>query len=360
MSEIAILGMGLIGGSVGKRLTGSHSVTAYDRDPDATHRGLVLGAATRAAVSVAEAVGMADVVVVAVPVDAMPELFAEIEAHAPAGAVITDVGSTKGAVVKAGAALFGDRFVGGHPMAGSERHGVDAADDELFEDAWWILTPTQETSSAAYRTVAALAGDCGARPIAVAPDVHDALIARLSHVPQLAASAVVQMASGDVDNESLLGLAANGFRDVTRIAASDPDMWVAIVRSNREAILEALGQLENVLGDFRTTIERGDWPALHGALRRSRAARLELFAKPVYTGEPVGISLLIPDRPGVLAEVTMAAGELGANIEDLRILHSTEGGRGRLELVVAGRDRAGDLVDKLTELGYHVDVGVPE
>lgn len=360
MSEIAILGMGLIGGSIGKRLGGAHVVVGYDHDPHTALRAQALAACSRVAASVAEAVSTADLVVLAVPVDAMPPLFTEIEPHLAPGTTVTDVGSTKATVVERGLASFGDRFVGGHPMAGSETHGVEAADHQLFEDAWWILTPTKETASSAYQEVAAIAAQCGARPIALAPEVHDSLIARLSHVPQLAASAVVAMAASDVDNESLLGLAANGFRDVTRIAASDPNMWVAIVRSNRVAILEALGELEGTLGSLRKTIEAQDWPALHSALQRARAARLELFAKPVYTGEPVGISLLIPDRPGVLAEVTTAAGELGANIEDLRILHSTEGGRGRLELVVAGRTPAIDLVRTLTELGYHVDVGVPE
>lgn len=360
MSEVAILGLGLIGGSIGKRLCAAHAVVGYDHDPYTAQKAQALGACTRVAASVAEAVGSADLVVLAVPVDAMPQLFVEIEPHLAAGTTVTDVGSTKAAVVERGQSIFGDRFVGGHPMAGSETHGVEASDRQLFEDAWWILTPTEQTASSAYQKVAAVAAECGARPIALAPEIHDSLIARLSHVPQLAASAVVAMAASDVDNESLLGLAANGFRDVTRIAASDPNMWVAIVRSNRSAILEALGELEGALGSLRTTIEAQDWPALHAALHRARAARLELFAKPVYTGEPVGISLLIPDRPGVLAEVTTAAGELGANIEDLRILHSTEGGRGRLELVVAGRAPAAELVRTLTELGYHVDVGVPE
>ncbi len=359
MSEIAILGLGLIGGSLGKRLSVTHTVVGYDHDPDTASKAVATGVCSRVEATAARAAAVADVVVVAVPVDAMPKLFAEIAPHVRSGVTVTDVGSTKAAVVASGLARFGDRFVGGHPMAGSERHGVDAADDELFEDAWWILTPTQDTASGAYQQVAALAAECGARPIALAPEVHDSLIARLSHVPQLAASAVVEMAASDVDNEPLLGLAANGFRDVTRIAASDPSMWVAIVRSNREAILEALGELEGILEALRTTIEAQDWKALHSVLHRARAARLELFAKPVYTGEPVGISLLIPDRPGVLAEVTTAAGELGANIEDLRILHSTEGGRGRLELVVAGRAAATELVATLTDLGYHVDVGVP-
>jgi prephenate dehydrogenase len=269
--------------------------------------------------------------------------------------IVTDAGSAKVGVVEAGERCFGERFVGGHPMSGSERHGIDAADPRLFDDAWWILTPTPKTSSESYARVAGLATDLGARPVALDPEAHDALVARLSHLPQLAASALVEVAITAGDREALLGLAAGGFRDVTRIAASNPDLWVAILRSNREAVLESLEGLGERLGRVASMISGRHWDELRAWLDRSRRARLELFAKPDYGGDPVGLNLMVPDRPGVLAEVTTAAGELGANIEDLRIVHSTEGGRGRLELVVSGHDRAESLVGALMAMGYRVE-----
>jgi prephenate dehydrogenase len=144
---------------------------------------------------------------------------------------------------------------------------------------------------------------------------------------------------------------------VTRIAASDPDLWVAVLRSNRRAVLEALDGLGDRMAALRAMVGEGRWGELKVFLERARSARMGLFAKPDYGGEPVALKMLVPDRPGVLAEVTTAAGRLGANIEDLRIVHSTEGGRGRLELVVAGAEQAEVLGDALAALGYHVERG---
>ena len=275
-------------------------------------------------------------------------------------AVVTDVGSAKVAAVRAGEGAFGSSFVGGHPMAGSERHGMDAADPALFDDAWWILTPTEATSSGAFGTVRDLVRTLGARPVSLDPTTHDALIARLSHVPQLAASALVATAaSAAAGDDNLLGLAAGGFRDVTRIAASNPDLWVAILRSNREAVLEGLSGFKGGLAHLEELIGGEDWDGLRSYLSAARTARLELFARPDLAGEPVTLALPVQDRPGLLAEVTTAAGRIGANIEDLRIIHSTEGGQGRLEMVIAGQQPAQELADELTTLGYRVEVLPP-
>lgn len=359
--HVAILGTGLIGGSMGLALHRSRpelTIVGYDPAPGEADRAKARGAVTEAAGSSAEAVDGARIVVLAMPVDRIPGECAALEAAVAPGATVTDVGSAKIEVVAQGERSFGARFVGGHPMAGSERHGVEAADEALFEGAWWILTPTPATSSESYGAVLELVSAAGAKPIAVEPEVHDALVARLSHLPQLTASAIVEVAATAGERDTLLGLAGNGFRDVTRIAASNPSLWVAIIRSNREAVLEALDGLGQGLARVAAMVQDGNWDELGAWLDRSRNARLELFAKPEYTGEPVSLSMLIPDRPGVLAEVTTAAGELGANIEDLRIVHSTEGGRGRLELVVAGQERAELLSAVLQAIGYHVTTGL--
>jgi prephenate dehydrogenase len=359
--HIAILGTGLIGGSLGlalRRTDAAANVVGYDPSPGEAARAQARGAIGTAVATPEDAVAGAGVVVLAMPVDRIPEVCSALEGAIAPDAVVTDVGSAKVAVVRQGESSFGPRFVGGHPMAGSERHGIEAADEALFEGAWWILTPTAATASESYGSILELVGRAGAKPIAVDPDAHDALVARLSHLPQLTASAIVDQAVSAGDRETLLGLAGNGFRDVTRIAASNPDLWVAIIRSNRGAVLDALDGLGTRLGRVAEMVSEGRWDALGEWLDSSRRARLELFAKPSYGGEPVALSMLIPDRPGVLAEVTTAAGELGANIEDLRIVHSTEGGRGRLELVVAGREPAKLLAAVLQAIGYHVTTGL--
>jgi prephenate dehydrogenase len=356
--RVAVVGTGLIGGSIGLGLRGSFpraKVIGFDEDGAAARAALGRGALTAIARTAREAARDAEVVVLSPPVNRIEETCRGIASAVPEDAVVTDVGSAKADVVRSGEAAFGGRFVGGHPMSGSERYGIEAADARLFQDSWWILTPTPATASSAYSKVASLVRLLGAKPVAVEPRAHDALVARLSHLPQLTASALVEVAAAAGERDALLGLAGAGFRDVTRIAASRPDLWVAIIRANRAAVLEALDGLGERLAGVGKLIATDSWSELESFLGGARTARLELFAKPALGGEPVALSMMVPDRPGVLAEVTTAAGELGVNIEDLRIVHSTEGGRGRLELVIAGKERAEELVGVLTRLGYRVD-----
>ncbi len=360
---VAVIGNGLIGGSISLGLRASPSppsVIGFDTDSDVLQEGLRRGAFTSVAGSAATAVATADLIVVATPVDATAALCGEIADAAPPGAVVTDVGSAKEGVVRRCEDILGSRFVGGHPMAGSERHGISAAHAELFQDAWWILTPTPATSSRTYRIATNLATALGARPVALDPSDHDRLLARLSHLPQLAASALVTALLAAEDKESLLGLAAGGFRDVTRIASSEPGLWVTILRANREAALDALQDFGSTLGDVAAMLAEERWEDLAEFLGRARDARITLFAKPLATGVPVSLTMPVLDRPGVLAEVTTAAGAIGANIEDLQIVHSTEGGRGRLEVVVAGEGAAAELASALGKLGYRVEQGRPE
>ena len=359
MTKVAILGTGLIGGSLALALSEleDFDVVGYDPDPATRARAEERGAAGVIYDSPEAAVARADLVVLACPISATPDLLSSIAGHLEDGVVITDVGSAKAEIVELASEALGPAFLGGHPMAGSEQHGIEAADARLFKDAYWVLTPTTLTKADTYSAVADLVSAVGAKPVAVEAGAHDLLVARLSHVPQLAASAVVHMAAHAGDEEALLGLAAGGFRDVTRIAASDPDMWVAILRANRKAVQEALWRLGEGLSVLGRMLENEDWGQLREFMASARASRRELFAKPLHSGDPVKLSLLVPDRPGVLAEVTTAAGELGANIEDLDIFHSTEGGRGRLDLVVSGVGPASALAGRLESLGYHVDSG---
>lgn len=354
---VAVIGTGLMGGSVGlalRRALPDLEIRGYDVDPTCLSGALERGAISKPCRNAHEAASGARLVILAVPVDMTSSVMADMaEGVSPLG-VVTDLGSAKAQVVGQGLGHFGPRFVGGHPMAGSERHGIEAADPALFEGAWWILTPSPETSPEAYGSVTELAAAVGARAVALDPQVHDVLVARLSHLPQLVASALVDVAASSDNREALLGLAGGGFRDVTRIAASNPGMWVAIIQANAGAVLEAVEGLRRRLLSLEEDISGGRWDKLGTWLEAARTARLELFAKPDYGTEPIALSMVIPDRPGVLAEVTTAAGQLGANIEDLQIMHSTEGGTGRLELIVSGREPAELLVGELLQLGYRV------
>ncbi len=352
--RIAIAGTGLVGGSIGMALRGlGHDVVGYDRDPDRLARAHAVGAVCETAASIDDLARGVDVAFVALPVGAVADMVvALVERDVP---VVTDVGSVKESIVAEVARRGGAhaaRFVGGHPMAGSEQEGIDGARADLFVGAAWVLTPTAATGDAAYSALRGLLRELGAEVVTVTPEDHDVLVAFVSHVPQLAASILMDTATArEEQHRALLRLAAGGFRDMTRIAASHPSIWLDILTSNREAVLGALDAYLDGLRDARELVARGDREALAALLERARSARRNL---------PVGVSvgtdlfeLRIPvlDRPGAIAEVTTLAGRLGVNVADFEIAHSLEGGKGVLLLVVAASD-ADAYETGLHELGY--------
>lgn len=353
---VALIGTGLIGGSLGMALRRDGvAVCGYDRDPTRAARALELGAVDTIADRVTDAVAGAALAVVAVPVGQVGDVVLEVlEAGAP---LVTDVGSVKMPVVEmveqARPALAA-RFVGGHPMAGSEQEGLEGASPDLFVGATWVLTPTASTDPHAFAEVRAWVTSLGAEAIAVAPPLHDALVAVVSHVPQLAASTLMNVASaGNDEHAVLLRLAAGGFRDMTRIASSHPAIWPDICLANRDAIVAALDDYVGALGRVRAIVAGGEREQLLELLEHARAARRNL---PV--GIPVDATLFelripVPDREGVIAEVATLAAQFGVNISDLEIAHSLEGRQGVLVLVVA--ERGLDAFETaLVEHGYHV------
>ncbi|HEX9529755.1 MAG TPA: prephenate dehydrogenase/arogenate dehydrogenase family protein [Acidimicrobiales bacterium] len=351
-----IVGTGLIGGSIGMalRARGWH-VSGFDRDPDRAARAVALGALDE----VGPMAG-AEVVFVATPVGAITgAATAALAGAGPGGAgeagpVVTDVGSVKASVVDA---IGHPRFVGGHPMAGSEQEGVEGADAELFAGATWVLTPTAATDPGAYARVHAVVSSFGADVVAVAPERHDALVAMVSHVPHLTAAALMELAAADAEEHvALLRMAAGGFRDMTRVAAGHPGIWPDICAENAGAILATLDRLVGRLSAVREVVARADRGALLEMLESARTARRNLPARAALRAEElVEVRVPVPDREGVLAEVTTLAAELGVNIWDLEIAHSAEGDRGVLLMVVDAA--AADLVrGALLARGYRPSV----
>lgn len=352
--DVCIIGTGLIGGSLGLALRRrGHRVVAWDADPEQLARAVSAGVADRAAPDLPAAVAGCEVAVVAVPVAHVARLA--LEALAAGAVVVTDVGSVKAPILaELGAAGRGAaRFVGGHPMAGSEQDGLAGADADLFEGATWVLTPVPGTDPDAHTVVRALAVAVGAEVVEVDPAEHDALVAVVSHVPQLAATTLMDVAADAGQGSSLLlRLAAGGFRDMTRIAASHPAIWPDICAANRDAIVVALDRYVTALGEVRRMVEAGERPALLELLERARAARRALPTSAGVAGPLAEVRVPVADRPGVLAEVTTLAGSLGVNILDLEIVHSIEGDSGVLVLVVPAAASTA-LVDALADTGYH-------
>lgn len=359
--HVAVVGVGLIGGSLARALAvAGHEVVGYDADSERLAVAADAGLVSRAASSIAEAVADAQAAFVAVPVSSVPAAVAEaLDAGA---AAVTDVGSVKASVVRAVEELRPEaaaRFVGGHPMAGSEQEGLEGADPDLFRGATWVLTPTSTTDPQVFTDVRALLREVGAEVVAVEPEQHDALVAVVSHVPHLAAGTLMLLAAQDTSGGRsgeleglLLRLAAGGFRDMTRIAAGHPGIWPDICVENREAIVAALDQYLAALEDMRSAVVDGDRERLLLLLERARDARSNLPIAGATEGPFVELRVPVPDRPGVLAEVTTLAGQLGVNIVDLEIAHSAEGSGGVLVMVVP-QGGADALEDGLDRLGYH-------
>jgi prephenate dehydrogenase len=303
----------LIGGSVGLAARNAGwDVMGVDK-PEILKEAASLGAIDRPS-TLKEARG-ADVVVLAAPISKLADLVAELP---PTSALVSDVASTKMAVVRE-AEEQGLRFVGGHPMAGSQLSGVAHARADLFKGARYFLTPTDKTDPDAYREVAGFVRDLGAVPTAVDPEKHDLLMAALSHLPHLMAAALLKVAS-DISPEAL-SFAGPSFRDLTRVGASNPSLWSDILAENAPALGEALGAFAGAMAQLGSEIK--DREVIRRRFLDAREAYEALGGILVEkSGENVELAVPVENRPGVFAEVTTLMGSNNINILDLYVRHS--------------------------------------
>jgi prephenate dehydrogenase len=278
--KLALLGAGLLGGStVGawRRADPTiESVLGFDPDAAALREGVARGLLDQACGDLASAVQGADIVVLACPVGAMPALLRELARAAPAGAILTDVGSTKAGIVEAARQALGPtfpRFVPGHPIAGGERPGISSADASLFEGRRVVTTPVRETDGAALERVEALWRASGATVERLDPAEHDRIFAAVSHLPHVLAFALVHMLCDGPGGEGLLRYAGAGFADFTRIAASDPTMWRDIALANRGPLAANLREFRTALEALEAALEAGDGEAILRAFARASGAR---------------------------------------------------------------------------------------
>ncbi len=284
IKRLAIIGVGLIGGSLAralKRAGACAEVIGCGRDESLLRRAVELGVIDRYDTDPARAVAGADVVVLAVPLGMMEPVLRAIAPAVDARTIITDVGSAKGSVVAAAAAVFGTvppRFVPGHPIAGTEKNGVEASFAELFQRRRVILTPLPETEGAAHDTVRWLWEQAGAEVVDMAVAHHDEVLAATSHLPHVLAYALVDTLARMQEQAEIFRYAAGGFRDFTRIASSDPAMWRDICLANREAVVSMLDRFSADLAGLRDAIEREDGAAVAEVFSRAKTAR-DLFCR---------------------------------------------------------------------------------
>lgn len=362
--RIAILGTGLIGGSLGlvwKERCPEWTVLGHDR-PEVLDRAEERGAIDEKAADPLTACKDADVVVLATPVGRVLRLMDEIADVLQPGTIVTDVASVKTPVMEqAGDVLPDDvHYVGGHPMAGAERSGIDAADPLLFENAIYALCLPEGVSEEALdgeaggdlAPVRALVEATGARPLVLAPERHDRIAATVSHLPQVLAVALVNVVA-EVEDDVALKLAAGGFRDVTRIASSPFDMWRDVLVGNEGRILDALAAFARKLQQMRNRLIEGDLEGLEEAFEAAQDTRATIpkdvkgFLDPLYD-----VLVRAEDQPGELHRITGVLLEDGLNVRDVELLKFREGTGGTFRL---GFDAPGDAdaaVEALSEADF--------
>ncbi len=369
--KVAILGVGLIGGSIGlaARARAGAEVCGYDPDLRVRARALALGALDTEADDVASAVAHADVVFAAAPVGALAQTVALALAGAPADCVISDVGSTKRLLADA---ARDERFIGGHPLAGAESAGVEHAREDLFEGATWYLTPAKGRSAGVlYERLHRLLGRIGARPTAIDAATHDRLMACVSHLPHVLANLLVAQAVGlladepqrsstgaDRDLPARVPAVGPSFRDATRVAGANGAIWTDIYISNGDALIAGIDELAARLQDVRSRLAAGDAEAIGAWNEQARAAREALLGAGLAggaEGESVHeLRASVPNRPGVIAEIALALGGAGVNILDLVLSPSQDNRQGTVALWIAGDGQATRAGELIAALGFPV------
>lgn len=351
-TDVTIIGLGLIGASLGLAFKNAHlngTIIGVDNEEQVVEKAVAIGAIDRGD-SLESAVAAADVIIICTPLGTFPAILKRIKPVLKPGSIVTDAGSTKAEVMQLFEQLpSGVWAIGGHPMAGAELKGIRGADSYLFENAVYVLTPREGTPDHVIEHLSQLLTLTGARIQTLEAGVHDRLVAAVSHVPHLAAVALVNSTEGNSDS---LRLAAGGFRDTTRIASSNPDLWIDILQSNRQSIIAGLETLTKLLTDLTRQLASGEDKKLLEGLYRARDIRemIPQVKKGLLPGF-VDVICIVPDRPGIIGELGRILGEDHINIVDIEILRVREGDGGTIRLGVPNPADGTRAVDALQNYG---------
>ncbi|MSX02384.1 MAG: prephenate dehydrogenase/arogenate dehydrogenase family protein [Actinobacteria bacterium] len=329
--KLTVVGVGLIGGSFA--LAARSRVGAHVRGvgPEAG-QALELNVIDEACPSLEAALLGAEVVVVAVPADRIAEVTARVLASAPPDCAVTDVGSTKRQVVDA--AGGDERFVGGHPLAGAETSGVIHARGDLFEEAVWYLTPTKSTSGVMLERVHNLVSAVGAKPTIVEVDEHDRMMAAVSQLPHVLANVLIMQADTALGDRRIPATGPS-FRDATRVAGANPEMWTAIYLANQQALVDELDGAIERLTAARAAISNGDAAWLSEWQTIASERREALSEAGLSGGTLTELRVTVPNRPGVVAEIALGLRDADINIVDMALSPSPDGREGVVALWVA-------------------------
>jgi len=354
-ARCAVLGTGLIGGSLAGALrqrVDACTIVGFDR-PHVLERAEERGLIDEKAASMGAAVDEADLVVLAFPPAKIASALEPLAPHLSDGAVVTDVASVKQAVVDQARDTLPDRvtFVGGHPMAGAETAGVEAADPILFENAAYVLTPTDNTPEDAVAAMKCVVDAVGATPVTLTPSSHDRIVARVSHLPQLLAVTLVQHVTESDDDT--LALAAGGFRDLTRIAESPFDLWREILVGNQGSILDALADFTRRLQVVQRQVAMGDMDALEEDFDAAKEARAQLPEKASGLMRSIhDCTVRVPDQAGALHALSKPLAEADVSVRNIELLRVRDGTGGTFRLSFRSREALHTALDVLNAAGF--------
>ena len=361
-SSVAVFGLGLIGGSVAgacKKAWPDVHVLGLTTSKETCEKAIERGWADEAYTDSSddafrESLSKCDLAIICTPVPFVCDYMRLLEEVGFAG-VITDAASTKRHITEEAARILShpERYIPGHPMAGSEVNGIEGAKPELFKGAHWILCPDEKTDPDAFQRLHTFVCGLGARVVSLPRGDHDQAVAIVSHVPHVVASSLVTLASRHADDKKqLMRLAAGGFKDSTRIAAGSAKLWVGIALDNAEALGNGIREMEDILQDYREAIEQGDKDRLEDLLEQSSVARRALpMAWIPSTDDLLEVRIPMEDRTGVIAEVTTIASSVGCNIQSIEIDHMTEDSA-VLSMVLTDEGDVGKLSTQLIKAGY--------
>ncbi|HWP96600.1 MAG TPA: prephenate dehydrogenase [Syntrophomonadaceae bacterium] len=346
--KVLLVGVGLIGGSLGLSLRESplvDSVMGADNDSEALAKACEIGAIDRI-VRLEEGVQDADLIFLCTPLGSYASIIEKIRPFLRPGTLVSDVGSTKLAVMDLFQSLPREVYaVGGHPMAGAETQGINGADRYLFENAVYVLTPGKETPAAVLDMLMEILRATGARIEIIEAAVHDELVATVSHIPHLSAVALVGLTEGSQEH---LMMAAGGFRDTTRVASSNPQLWEDILFSNRLPLLERLDSLIERLGNIRTALEQNDHTGLRRELNQAKEIRDCIpHIRRSLLPSCHDLVCIVPDRPGIIGQLGSILDGEDINIVDIEILRVREGDGGTIRLGVPTLEKAEQAVKAL-------------
>lgn len=355
---IGLIGLGLIGGSIAhalKRKGSKYRIIGWNRAKEPLEKAFEDGVLDEMASIDFHEFGSCDIVFLCVPVFAMQEILDRLIPNLKPECVITDVGSTKGDVtsimINAG---VGNRFVGGHPLAGSEQSGYSVAKPNLFENAYYVMTTNEAAIAGGKDLLEEIIRDMGAIPLEMNAGEHDRVTAAISHVPHVVASLLVNLVKKlDGSEQHMKTIAAGGFKDITRIASSSPELWAGICLSNREAVLKTLNEMATLLKSFENNLVERNQENLNAYFNSARSYRNSFsdMQKSIIQRD-YDIIVDVEDKPGIIAVIAKALAENQINIKNIGIINSRENDDGALEIRFENAESVKKGLETLINLGY--------